>query len=728
MPPKPWPTLSDGAILTRQEQFVLRQVAKGESADLKQEFGEAEEDRCLRAQFLEKLLTGELPGVKVHRRGVQINNAIIEETLDLENGDVGVELLLYNCSFKGVVNFTGAFCKKNLLFSRSQFFREANFNGIKVESSVFLRETIFASSVDFRSAAINGHFVANKARFVDKRQGAIFNGMQIGLSARFEESEFHGGVDFGGADIKGQFVAQGVKFICESKKANFNHIQVGKSARFDAAEFHGPVDFINANIHGQFMAKGIKFFSKEHRVTFYGMQVSQEASFEGGEFYGLVSFVSIVVVGDFHLEPLLKSGPALATTFHRSVNFRGADIGGELLAEKAQFLGHLVNFESVRVGRSFHASGALFAGSVNFTDMEVNSNFYINPFGRLKGFKTLFKGPANFSRVKVRGVFNANQGIFQSDNVIFSGLKVGLGAFFNGAIFFAGLVMKEADLTDLEISGLVRLSQGGLPLTEIVLNRTRIGHRLTIRDVEVKRFEARNLEVKGPAEFSRVFIKAAADFRDAACHHLQMVEVDWPEPRDRGKRVYLDGLTYESITARKEPDKPEEWPKLLAWLGLSRFNTQNYQELDGFFQRGGLRPWADKVHMAGKRRELGKLKWWNPGRWLTRFFWGWLAGYGRKPGRVFWPSLALVLLGWLIFQPVCLEPQHWLASFQQSHPAWTGLVVSLDRFLPGVDLGVAKICRPGDLSPLVWFYWHFLKIMGWILAPIALAAIYTRIK
>ena len=47
MVPKQQFTLSDGSPLTRQESFVLRQVAAGEIADLKQEFGEAEEDRRL---------------------------------------------------------------------------------------------------------------------------------------------------------------------------------------------------------------------------------------------------------------------------------------------------------------------------------------------------------------------------------------------------------------------------------------------------------------------------------------------------------------------------------------------------------------------------------------------------------------------------------------------------------------------------------------------------------
>ena len=63
----------------------------------------------------------------------------------------------------------------------------------------------------------------------------------------------------------------------------------------------------------------------------------------------------------------MKIGQEMSTTFHGNVNFHGADIGGEFLADKAQFLGHISNFEAVKVGRSFHASGAIFGGSVYFS-------------------------------------------------------------------------------------------------------------------------------------------------------------------------------------------------------------------------------------------------------------------------------------------------------------------------------------------------------------------------
>lgn len=731
MRPSHWLTLTDGSILTRQEQFVLRQVAAGEIADLKQQFGEAEEARRLRARFLEELLTGELKGVKVHRRGVRIRNGVIEEPFCLENAEANSEIWLNNCIFKESVSFGEAGFKYHLSLSGSHFLMEADFHRVKVAGGFFCRKTAFSGWVDFADATINGPFSADESGFLDKHYEANFNGIKVGQDATFDGTKFFGSADFGGANIAGQLIGRRTKFLREAHKINFNHMQVGKSVHLDAAEFHGPVDFSNTNVHGQFVARGAKFLSKDYKISFYGLQVGKDAFFQGCEFHGLVDFVLIRITGNLHLEPMLKLGNEMSTTFRGGVNFRGADIGGEFKAAKTHFLSHTwVNFEAVTVGRDFSAGGAIFAGSVNFSAMQVKKNFYIDPFGRIKSFKTLFKGAANFSDVEVHGVFNADRAIFRSESVIFTGLKVGKGAFFNGTIFCGGLVLKEGQLTDLVIRGLHRLSKGGLPLTEIVLNRTRIAHRLTIEDIEVKRFDARNLEVQGPAELRRLVIKREADFRDAAFHHLQVAEVSWLDPLQVQKKteIFLDGMSYDSLTTKTNPEQAENWQELLAWLGLSRFNTQNYQELDAYLQRCGLRKWADKVHSAGKRRELCKLSRWSPARCLTRFFWGFLAGFGRKPGRVFWPALALVLLGWLIYSPVCLEPNHWLAAFQQGHPSLTGLAVSLDRFLPGVDLGVAKLCQPGDLSVLVWCYWHFQKIMGWILAPIVLAAIYTRIK
>lgn len=715
MPPRTERTLSDGSPLTPQEQFVLEQAGAGEVADLQEKFGTAEEDRRLRARFLEELLTGALPGPRVHRRGVKIRQAVIEEPLDLENAEVAIAVWLDDCIFKELFSIIDACFKHHLSLEDSHFLKQADFQRLNLAGGIFCRNTVFAGPVNFVGADIKGQFVASRGKFLAEDQEANFNGLKVGEDASFAEAEFHGPVDFIGADIKGQFGAKGVKFLAEDQKANFNGLKVGQDAFFDGAEFHGPVDFVAANIKGQFTAKGTKFLAAEHKVDFHRMEVGRDAFFRGCDFHGLVSFVLSKIAGDLHLEALqLKIGQEMSTTFRADVNFRGAEIGGELRADKAQFLGHISDFEAVKVGRSFHASGAIFDGSAYFTEMAVQHNFFLTPFGRLRSFKTLFKGPANFSRLEVGGVFNADQAIFKSESTIFTGLKVSQGAFFNGAIFFAGLVLKEGQLTDLEIRGLHRLSAGGLPLTEIVLNRTRIEHRLTLEDMEIKRFEARNLEVKGPAELLRLAIKNEADLRDASLYHLQLVEPGWPAPQDGHPQVYLDGLTYQSLTTRSEPRKAEKWQELLDWLGCSRFNTQNYVQLDAFFQRGGLRAWADQAFIIARRRELGRLPWWRASRWLTKVFWEWPVGFGRKPERILWPALGLVLLGWWCFHA-------------PGQPLWNGLVISLDRFLPGVDLGAARSFHPAS-SSYVWDYWYLEKILGWVLAPIALAAIYTRIK
>ena len=303
-------------------------------------------------------------------------------------------------------------------------------------------------------------------------------------------------------------------------------------------------------------------------------------------------------------------------------------------------------------------------------------------------------------------------------------------------------MLKEGQLTDLEIRGLHPLSVGGLPLDEIVLNRTRIAYRLTIEDIEVKRFDARNLEVKGPAELRRLAIKGEADFRDAAFHHLELVEISWMDQMlAKGKKeVYLDGMTYENLTTKTDATISEKWPELLALLNLSRFNAKNYQKLGAFFQRCGLNNRADEVYISEKRREkrkrlqeLRKIQWWHPNRWiiwltqwLTRFFWGLLAGYGRKPFRVFLISLGLMLLGACIFEPaqmlspvmmqsIGFSPNDWLHSialrgilglycFLSAIPGWSGhLEIHTPDFFTFVFLWLQRLC-------------------GWILIPIGLAA------
>ena len=55
-------------------------------------------------------------------------------------------------------------------------------------------------------------------------------------------------------------------------------------------------------------------------------------------------------------------------------------------------------------------------------------------------------------------------------------------------------------------------------------------------------------------------------------------------------------------------------------------------------------------------------------------------------------------------------------------------LISLDQFIPAINLKVAENWQPPELSLRTWCWLQFERISGWILIPIGLAAIYSQFK
>ena len=72
---------------------MLEKLEVGKFAHLKEEFGKAEDDRLIRAKFIEDLLNGDIEGFQAHHRGIRISSAIINEPLDLQGAEVRVTCL-----------------------------------------------------------------------------------------------------------------------------------------------------------------------------------------------------------------------------------------------------------------------------------------------------------------------------------------------------------------------------------------------------------------------------------------------------------------------------------------------------------------------------------------------------------------------------------------------------------------------------------------------------------
>jgi hypothetical protein len=160
----------------------------------------------------------------------------------------------------------------------------------------------------------------------------------------------------------------------------------------------------------------------------------------------------------------------------------------------------------------------------------------------------------------------------------------------------------------------------------------------------------------------------------------------------------------------------------------SYFNTQMYVQLEAFFKRIGREDWANQVYIRMHDRDLEEnLRWYDPVRWLEWLFWGRLAGYGKKPFRVFFVSLALIILGACLFDPEHLAEHPKSTGGRRFRSMLLRFFISLDRFLP-IELGLAKNWDAKSRHFPVWLYFHLQHILGWILIPIALASIYTQIK
>jgi uncharacterized protein YjbI with pentapeptide repeats len=228
--------------LSPAEQWVIAQATVGETADLGKQFPE-EEDRQLSADFLETLLMGTRPDVKLHRHGVLIKGACIDEPIDLENAQIPCDVSLDHCQFNASTNFNGGSFAGTISFANSAFKADATFDYMKVGGEAIISGAVFEAPVDFDFANISKAFLAQGTKFQDKEKGASFAGIKVEGDAFFLDAVFEGPVTFIKADFEGVFDMGNAKFQHKKKETTFIRMKVGGEAMFTGAVFEAPVVF-----------------------------------------------------------------------------------------------------------------------------------------------------------------------------------------------------------------------------------------------------------------------------------------------------------------------------------------------------------------------------------------------------------------------------------------------------------------------------------------------------
>jgi hypothetical protein len=223
----------------------------------------------------------------------------------------------------------------------------------------------------------------------------------------------------------------------------------------------------------------------------------------------------------------------------------------------------------------------------------------------------------------------------------------------------------------------------------------------------------------------------------------------------------LSGCTYDRIQVNWEPFLKKRdhsfplWKRLLRRRPFSsriEFDLQPYNQLEGVFRTMGKDREADRIYLQRCRVERDEK--WKRGRHVKRMGWvasalyGLFANYGVRPIRLAVISSVLVLVGAFVFwQPGAVKPAKddsaktavslgaRPTSAQTEQTRGTQIVplsfaeaaaVSVHQFLP-VDIPLGAEWKPESTVVLPFMrsdaYASILKIFGWILVPVGIAAI-----
>ena len=712
------------------EEWVVTQTRAGEIADLSKQFPDKEKDkRKLSAHFLEELLMGALPGIKLHRHGVRIIGATIDEPVDLENAQIPCEVWLEHCQFNASADFNSANFTGTVSFENSAFKADAGFNSMKAGRAVF-NDAVFEGPVDFISADI-ANFEANGAKFQNKEKDATFNSMKVRGYAFFKNAVFEGPADFGSADIAGNLEAQGAKFQNKEKIANFSSMKVGGDAYFNDGVFEGPVSFILADIASNFSGHGARFQNKEKGANFSSIKIRGYAFFLGGAvFEGAANFASANIASTF------AAPGAKFQNKEKEANFGGMKVGGYAFFNDAVFEGP-VNFALAEIATALSANEAKFQNKeteANFSSMKIGGYTFFND--------AVFEGPVNFVLSEIAGNFHANEAKFHNKEreANFNAIKIRGDAFFKNAVFEGPVNLVSADIaSNLEAQGAKfqnkekEASFGGMKVGGYaVFNEAVFEGPVNFVGADVAgnfaagkaRFKNKEkdatfggMKLGGHAFFNDAVFEGPVNLNYADFAWLDLSNTVWPKA---AAKFHMQGMSYKYL--RAAPNEPESHRALLKLADRSAYSADVYNHLEEFFLRQGYRDDADRAFIKGKRRERKENL--HGLSWVGSCLLDWLVGYGRRPWQAGIPCAALVALGCVLFSPKKMEPQ----KPEDTPRVYSRFWYSLGLFLPFVDLQADKVWKPKADQTFLRNYMRVHIMLGWILVPLVLAALTGLIK
>lgn len=245
------------------------------------------------------------------------------------------------------------------------------------------------------------------------------------------------------------------------------------------------------------------------------------------------------------------------TEFAGSVDFMGAHIGGQFVADRARF----TNVNS----------------GVNFSGMEVRDNAMF--------LYAVFAGPANFGNTHIGFSYVADNARFTSAShtAIFNGMSVGEMAVFEGTQFAGPVDFTGARIGSQFVADRARFTNVN---SEAIFNGMEVSKTAFFRDTEFA----------GPVDFKLAHIRAhfTAD-RSKFTNSNQQVRFDgmtvdgrvsFQDTKFNGVVVLAD-MSYRQIRVKKDIENGW-WKSLIEFVDRSSYSTTSYTNLEGSLKRESL--------------------------------------------------------------------------------------------------------------------------------------------
>jgi hypothetical protein len=494
-------------------------------------------------------------------------------------------------------------------------------------------------------------------------------GAHIGGALSFENATL---TNPGGRALYGDWLTVGQSMLCRELTAQGQMIlasaHIRSSLEFDGSSLtnaKGPA--LSAN---ELTVDGSMFCRN-------GFTAHGEVDLVGGHIGGQLDFQAATLTNTDPMRSAL-AGDGLTVdrgvfchmgfTAEGEVNLAGSHVGGQLVFDDATLTnpeGYALVAQALTVNQQmFCRNGFTARGQVNLVGAHIG--------GRLVFDGATLTNPKGLALVA--DGLTVDQDMFCRNGFTAHGEVRLLGAHINGTLGF-----EEATLTN----------PGGWAL-------------------DLERVRATTLFLR-----PKVRPQGAVELINAQVHTCYDSEATWPED------LRLEGFAYQALVADPEVDAMAR----LRWLERDPggYRPQVYEQLADAYRKAGRDDDARKVAIAKQRRRRQTLS--GPGKvWNSML--RWTVGYGYQTWKAGVWLLALVGLGWWIFDRA--HPVYLVAATPPGQRPWfhAGLY-ALDLLLPFVDLGYQGAWIAGGWARGFYLIWN---LAGWVLITAVVAALSGLIK